>query len=196
MKTIVVGGHSRKVGKTSIGAAIIATWPHLCWTAVKITSHWHGEKNSPRDAGPGSICRIDEEYSRDGDADTSRYLAAGASRAFWVRIQEGRLGEALPRLMPVIRASPYVLIESNGIVRHMQPDLYLMVHRYDIGDYKKSALETLPFAHAVVAVNHTGTFPAWEGVSPDMISGIPVFPVPYPVSLSQPLMEFIGLRLG
>lgn len=196
MKIIVVGGHSRNVGKTSIGAAIIAAWPHLSWTAVKITSHWHEGTDSPGGADSGEICRIDEEFSRDGDTDTSRYLSAGASRAFWVRVQEGRLGEALPRLMPVIHASSYVIIESNGIVRHLQPDLYLMVHRYDIGDYKQSARETLSYAHAIVTVNHAGTFPAWEGVSPDMISGIPVFPVPYPVSLSRPLMEFIGLRLG
>ena len=195
MTIIVVGGHSRNVGKTSVGAAIVAAWPHYSWTAVKISSHWHSERDVPAHGDSGEICRIDEENSRDSGTDTGRYLAAGASRSFWVRIREGRLGDALPQLMPVIHSNPHVILESNGIVRYIRPDLCLMVLRYDIEDFKESARETLPYAHAIVAVNHRVALPSWEGVSSTALSGIPVFPVADLRKLTPDLMEFIKLRL-
>src|SRR5712692_1749586 len=42
MKLIVVGGHSRNIGKTSVMAGLIRGLPSLGWTAVKITQYGHG----------------------------------------------------------------------------------------------------------------------------------------------------------
>jgi hypothetical protein len=195
MTTIVVGGHSRKVGKTSVAAAIIAAWPDYAWTAVKISSHWHDERAASTGGDGKEICRVDEEHDRNSPRDTGRFLAAGASRSFWVRILHGCMEEALPGLLPVLNSNPYVIIESNGIVRHIDPALYLMVHRYDVGDYKQSARETIGLAHAVVAVNYTRNTPVWKGISDEMGPDIPVFPVPDPRILTPDLIEFIRLRI-
>ncbi len=195
MTTIVVGGHSRNVGKTSVVTAIIAAWPQYSWTAIKMSSHWHNEGTSSDRNTKLETCRVDEECDHNADTDTGRFLAAGASRSFWIRIRDGRMEDALPRLLPVLNSNPYVIIESNGIVRHMQPSLYLMVHRYDVEDYKDSARETIRYADAIVAVNYRRTAPSWKGISSDIVSGIPIFPVPDPRVLPQDLMEFIRLRL-
>lgn len=195
MATIVVGGHSRNVGKTSVTAAIIAAWPQYSWTAVKISSHWHEGGDSTGKSGSPEICRIDEEFQRNDGTDTGRFLAAGASRSFWVRVRDGNLQEALPQLMPVLHSNPYAIIESNGIVRYIHPDLYLMVHRYDVQDYKKSARENLRHVDAVVAVNYRNTPPAWKGAPLSLIADIPIFRVTDPQTLPQDLMEFIQSRL-
>ena len=195
MTTIVVGGHSRNVGKTSVAVAIIAAWPEYPWTAVKMSSHWHDDEAVSDRKNVEEICRVDEEYDRDSTADTGRFFAAGASRSFWVRIRQGCMEQAMPQLRPVLDSNPYVLVESNGIVRHIQPSLYLMVHRYDIEEYKDSARETIRHAHAVVAVNYSGSASPWKGIPADIISGIPIFPVPDPHVLPQDLIEFIRLRL-
>ena len=42
MAIVVVGGHSRNIGKTSVVAGLIAALPELRWTAVKITQYGHG----------------------------------------------------------------------------------------------------------------------------------------------------------
>ena len=42
MSLIVIGGHSRNVGKTSVVAGLIAATPQLNWTAFKITQYGHG----------------------------------------------------------------------------------------------------------------------------------------------------------
>ena len=195
MTTIVVGGHSRNVGKTSVVAAILASWPQYLWTAVKISSHWHEDETALCEEDRGEICRIDEEHDCGGTTDTGRFLAAGASRSYWVRIQKGRLHEALPALEPVLNSNPYVIIESNGIVDHVQPDLYLMVIRYDIEDCKESARKTIGSAHAIVAVIYRRTSPSWMRDLPDTIAGIPIFPLTDPPKLPRELREFISLRL-
>jgi len=195
MTTIVVGGHSRNVGKTSVTSAIISTWSQYSWTAVKMSSHWHNEAFTSDEENMEEICSIDEELAREATTDTGRFLAAGASRSFWIRIKEGRMEEALPRLSPVLESSPYVIIESNGIVRHIQPDLYLMVLSYDIEDCKESVHETLRYAHAIVAVNYSKDAPSWTRNFSHTISDIPIFPVKNPQKLPQDLKEFVRLRL-
>ena len=42
MALVVIGGHSRNVGKTSVVAGLISALPELQWTAVKITQYGHG----------------------------------------------------------------------------------------------------------------------------------------------------------
>ena len=41
MALVVVGGHSRNVGKTSVVAGLIAALPEFKWTAMKITQYGH-----------------------------------------------------------------------------------------------------------------------------------------------------------
>ena len=43
MAVIVVGGHSRNVGKTSVVAGLISAFSRYSWTAVKISWHRHAE---------------------------------------------------------------------------------------------------------------------------------------------------------
>ena len=42
MSLIVVGGHSRNIGKTSVVAGLIAALPGYGWTAMKVTQYGHG----------------------------------------------------------------------------------------------------------------------------------------------------------
>ena len=42
MAIVVVGGHSRNVGKTSVVAGLIAALPEFHFAAMKITQYGHG----------------------------------------------------------------------------------------------------------------------------------------------------------
>ena len=42
MALVVIGGHSRSVGKTSVVAGLISALPEFEWTAAKITQYGHG----------------------------------------------------------------------------------------------------------------------------------------------------------
>src|SRR5215470_20343630 len=102
MSTIVIGGHTRNVGKTSVVAGLISALPEFRWTAMKITQYGHGicsANGQACDCATGDhFWAIAEERNRGGDSDTSRFLAAGAARVWWVRTEQGRLAEAMPAL--------------------------------------------------------------------------------------------------
>src|SRR5512146_2250719 len=102
MALIVVGGHSRNVGKTSVVAGLVSALRECEWLAVKITQYGHGicsANGEPCDCVTADhASAITEERDRSGETDTSRFLVAGASRVLWVRTQQGFLAEAIPRL--------------------------------------------------------------------------------------------------
>ncbi len=190
MTTLIVGGHSRKVGKTSVAAGLIAAFPHCPWTAIKI-SHWHGDYSA------SDIYDIYEERDRTGDSDTSRFLAAGASRSLWVRVRKNGLETAVKKLRPALESSPFLIIESNSILQYIQPDIYVLVLKYDVEEFKDSARNTLGRAHAIVAVNYrSATPPPWKGVPPEALTGIPLFPTEDPARIPAGLLDLVRSRLN
>src|SRR5579859_5287808 len=97
MKTVVVGGHSRNIGKTSVMAGLIHDIKSLDWTAVKITQYGHGicsQDGEPCGCTPTEHAfMLTEERNAGGRADTCRFLAAGARRSLWLRARQGQLAE-------------------------------------------------------------------------------------------------------
>jgi hypothetical protein len=199
MVSVVVGGHSRKVGKTSVAAGLIAAFSRFSWTAIKITSHQHAnasasfDADASNDAAVSAAFAIQEETNRTGHSDTSRFLAAGAARAFWVRASEDSLDAAVLQLLPAIQSDPFVIFESNRILQFLCPDLYILVLRYDVEDFKDSARETLRRADAIVATNYRPAPPAWKGL--EMPAGIPLFTTTELQIIPQGLIDFMQSRL-
>ncbi len=192
MRTVVVGGHSRNIGKTSVVAGIVAALPQLNWTAVKITQHGHGicsSSNEPCDCAiehPECPYAIDEEKDPAGRADTSRFLAAGAVRSLWVRVPVGTLEAAMPALRESLASAANVIIESNSVMGFLHPDLYLVVHDPAVEDYKQSARQFLPRADALILVG--------EGTAP--VEGKPVFPARRGSYVSPEIVDFVRRSLG
>jgi hypothetical protein len=130
MTAIVVGGHSRNVGKTSVVAGLIRALGKYPWTAIKISSHRHANiPVSPQEDG-SCFCEIYEEMNRAGASDTSRFLAAGACRSLWVRIEENHAEAGMRQLLPVLQSYPYVLT-SNRVLGRYGPVSWL---GYDTGE--------------------------------------------------------------
>jgi molybdopterin-guanine dinucleotide biosynthesis protein len=119
MAIVVVGGSSRGVGKTALVCGIIAALPEFRWTAVKITTHAHGQ--------PAAIW---EERVAGQGTDGARTLAAGAERAFLVTAEADELAGTARALLQTLRADDpavQVIFESNRIVEHVRPDVCLAV---------------------------------------------------------------------
>ena len=144
MAIVVVGGHTRNIGKTSVVAGLIAALPEMHWTAFKVTQFGHGmcsANGEPCDCETAehSLAVSEERAGGDSTTDSGRYLAAGAVRSFWVRTLQGDLSEAMPRIRKEIARAENVLIESNSILRFLRPDLYLSVLDPETADFKESA---------------------------------------------------------
>jgi len=105
-RLIVVGGHTRSIGKTQLVCDIIAALPEAVWLAGKITQYGHGlcaQNGEECDCAPTEhVAALDwEEVTLPltrGGADSARFLRAGAKRAFWLRTKQGYLAEGMPLL--------------------------------------------------------------------------------------------------
>jgi hypothetical protein len=196
MAIVVIGGHSRSVGKTSVVAGLISALREYDWTAVKITQYGHGvcsANGAPCDcATDDHSWAISEEKNRRGESDTSRFLAAGAARALWVRTEQGRLAEAMPALRERLKRSSHVMMESNSVLKFMRTDLYLTVLDPGTEDFKTSAQEFLDRAGAVILhdVSKSGGS-AWHGVSLKPVAGRPVFRITPPPYVTAEIVEFV-----
>lgn len=198
MALLVIGGHSRSVGKTSVVAGLISALPEFEWTAAKITQYGHGicsANGAACDCATGDHSwAITEERDRDGDSDTSRFLKAGARRVFWVRTEQGRLAEAMPTFRQRIEGAKNVILESNSILKFVRPDLYLTVLDPSTGDFKTSAREFLDRADAVILHEaHRGL--AWQSVSLKPVANRPTFHIVPPKYVTAEIIDFVRTTL-
>ncbi|HEY6339314.1 MAG TPA: hypothetical protein VIW68_12545 [Candidatus Sulfotelmatobacter sp.] len=198
MAIIVIGGHSRSVGKTSVVAGLIAALPEFDWTAVKITQYGHGicsANGEACDCETVDRCwAILEEQDRSGESDTSRFLLAGARRSLWVRTEQGRLSEAMPALRGKIADARNVILESNSVLKFLQPDLYLTVLDPATKDFKASALEFLERADGVILHEMTAE-PTRQAASLKAASERPIFRVVPPIYVTPQIITFVRSTL-
>jgi hypothetical protein len=199
MPVVVVGGHSRNIGKTSVVAGLIAALREYDWTAVKITQYGHGVCSTN---GEACGCAVDEhtfaiteERDAAGKGDTSRFLAAGARRSLWVRTKQGMLAEAMPDLRRELAGAQNVIIESNSVLKFLRPDVYLTVLDPAVADFKDSARTFLDLADAVLL--HTNDASAqWANVSLKPVADKPIFRIQPPRYLTEEVVEFVRRRMA
>ena len=202
MAVVVIGGHSRSVGKTSVVAGLIAALPAYHWTALKITQYGHGvcslNGESCHCATDDHSWAISEEKDRSGESDTSRFLVAGAVRAWWVRSEQGRLAEAVPIIRRRLAEAENVILESNSILKFVRPDLYLTVLDPSTADFKRSAQEFLDQADAVIlhAAKETDRGKAmWTNISLKPVANRPIFHIHPPGYVTPEIVEFVRNRV-
>jgi hypothetical protein len=187
---IVVGGNARGVGKTSVIAGLISHLPEYKWTAMKITPHAHC---SPpvRPKGQGTWPQIIEEHSGDCGTDTSRFLAAGAARAFLVCAPSGTLAQAMPAIRGELDKAGNAIIESNSILEYVKPDIYLTILDPAAPDFKASAQHFLDRADAVLIKSTSARpVPHWR-----QIEGKPQFAIAPPGYITDAVVDFVKTRL-
>jgi hypothetical protein len=200
MAIIVIGGHSRNIGKTSVVAGLIAALPAHNWTAFKVTQFGHGRcslNGKPCHCATGDhTWAISEEKDRSAKSDSSRFLVAGAKRSFWVRTEQGRLAEAMPTIVRRLAESENTILESNSILKFITPDLYISVLDPEIEDFKPSALAALGRADALIVNTDHRRDPHWKEITLNTTANRPVFRIQPPPYVTPELVEFVQTKLS
>ncbi len=177
-RILVVGGHSRSVGKTSLVVDLIRAFPEANWTAVKITQYGHGvcsrNGESCGCAPDEHAFSLDEEHDRSDRSDTSRFLTAGAARSLWLRTKQGQLGEGMPLLRAALEGAKNAILESNTVLQFLRPSLYLVVLDPAQEDFKTSARIGLDRADAFI-LRSPLTATAWQDISLRFVEKKPQF---------------------
>ena len=179
---VVVGGHSRNIGKTSVVCSVIRALPQWNWTAIKITQYGHAicsKDGEPCECSdPTHPIAVSEENGGTPSTDSGRFLASGAGRAFWVRTPAGELNAAMPRVRRLLAESENTIIESNSILRFLRPDLCAMVLDGAVADFKPTSLRFLDRADALIITRPAPL--AWPQVSASLLRNKPRFAAPPP----------------
>lgn len=147
-RCLLVGGHSRGVGKTALVVELLRglDWPLVA--TVKVSAHRHGIATV-----------IHEDHTPSPHTSTGRCLEAGADRAFLCRCPDNRLEDAARLVRELCEGGSDVIVESNRMAAWVEASLTFFVASDRIADWKTSSAVCLPQADAVVMSAHTRFVP-------------------------------------
>lgn len=192
---VVVGGHSRNIGKTSVVAGIIRRLRDWKWTAVKITQYGHGVCSHVGEAcrceaEPKHPFALTEEFEP-ARTDSGRFLAAGAARSFWLRTPMGELARAKTTIAKIVNQSENVIMESNSVLELVEPDLFLMVLDFACQDFKLSSLRFFDRADAFLVIDRGINAPVWEDIARGLWDAKPRFLIKPPAYVTADVCGFV-----
>jgi hypothetical protein len=147
---LLIAGNGRESGKTTLACRlikrIVSTAPVV---AIKISPHKHNESNG---------ISIIEESSRTSEKDSARMLAAGALRSFYITAGDDELKDVIP-LLKELSDNYYILCESGGLRKVVQPGLFVIVNESS-REHIKDSLELLTgYDHVWMKFNGTVFIP-------------------------------------
>src|SRR3954469_7843400 len=144
---VAVGGFTSNSGKTTLVCELLRRLRG--WEAIKVSrGHYRSCGRDPHACcvspllGEEPVVRSGRAETYAPGKDTGRYWDAGASEVHWAIVTDKQVGEGVRAALGRVKAGG-VLIEGNSLLRHVEPDLFLMVARPDVLKIKPTARRAL-----------------------------------------------------
>jgi len=134
---LIIAGTGRNSGKTTLVCNIISQNRVNNIIAVKISPHEHSITESSVQVMKGPDWEIFLENSTGSNKDTARMLAAGASRAYYIRADEGTAGEAFGQLLEKRESAMPVICESPVLRNYFDPGLFIIADSKNVINRKE-----------------------------------------------------------
>jgi len=158
---LMIGSAGANIGKTELACALIKKFgTNRGIVGIKVTAIQARDGKCPRGGQGCGVCSslegnfcITQETDSNSHKDTSRLLAAGASRVFWLRVLKEQLHEAAKALMDVIGPDAISICESNSLRHVVEPGLFLVVRGCNSKIWKSSADDVKKYADRIVVSN-------------------------------------------
>jgi Ni2+-binding GTPase involved in maturation of urease and hydrogenase len=129
---LLIAGTGRNSGKTTLACSIIKKFgSHHSIIAVKISPHFHKDKQDGLPIWVRENLYIIEETDASKSKDSSLMLAAGAQRSFFVMADDGQLPEAMQKILAIINPADLIICESGGLRNFITPGLFFLLNRKD-----------------------------------------------------------------
>jgi hypothetical protein len=134
-RIILIAGNGRNSGKTTLACRLISRFSHTVpLVAIKISPHqYHYPEES---ISPFKTFSIAEETDSRPEKDSSKMLAAGARRSFFITSPDERLREAFMNVLQLSPENAFFICESGGLGHVIDPALFIIVNRSDKTDIK------------------------------------------------------------
>lgn len=129
---LLIAGNARNTGKTSLSCEILRRFGQShSIIGLKLTrmksgeEQFHGHHSEP---APDSFS-ISEESNLTGDKDTSKMLASGASKAFYIQAQDDQVVNAFESFYKSIPENSLILCESRSLREFITPGIFILMMR-------------------------------------------------------------------
>jgi len=161
---LMIGSAGANVGKTELACAVVRKFGKKSQNiiGIKVTTIKEKDGQCPRGGdGCGACSSLDGAYSiteeteSSSGKDTSRLLAAGAGRVFWIRALKAHLKEATTALLDIIGPDAVSICESNSLRLVVEPGLFLIAEKANQQQWKASALQVRSYADKIVVSDGT-----------------------------------------
>jgi molybdopterin-guanine dinucleotide biosynthesis protein A len=155
---LMIGSAGINTGKTVLACEVIKKFcKNTNITGIKVTTIKAKDGTCPRGGRGCGVCSsldgnfcITEELKRNSSKDTSRLLAAGASKVFWLRVMRSHLKQGLTALLSIMGPDAVSICESNSLRHVVEPGLFLMVTAPNLKKWKASAKDVRRYVDKVV----------------------------------------------
>lgn len=125
---LLVSGTSRNVGKTTFACKLIK---HIANSntviAIKITPHFHELCSSCNTLYESEELIISQEMSEELSKDSSKMLAAGAEKVYYVQGNDKQLEKIIEFLKPLIPDNSAVVCESAALRNLIIPGVFVLM---------------------------------------------------------------------
>ena len=163
-RMLMIGSTGPNVGKTELACDIIKKISKgKKIIGIKVTTIKEKNGQCPRGGQGCGVCTslegdfdITQETDSTSAKDTSRLLAAGAEKVFWLRVMKTSLKQALAVLLDVVGPESVLVCESNSLRHVAEPGLFIMVRKPDEKAVKNSAREVIKLADEIIAPDCRG----------------------------------------
>lgn len=141
---LLVAGTNRNVGKTTFACHIIKqiSEKHKV-VGLKITPHIHELCKSCNVIFESEDLTITEETGMETGKDSSKMLAAGAQRVFYVQGADNKLDQIVSFIKPLIARDTPVVCESAALRNIVIPGLFVLMSKRNS---KVKNIEKIPLA--------------------------------------------------
>ena len=162
---LLIGATDRNVGKTAFACEMIKKFSVVqSVTALKITVIKEKNGMCPRGGTGCGVCSslsgnymITEELNADSEKDTSKMLASGSKKVFWLRVMEQYMEEGVRALLNTIGEyvglESAIICESNSIRKVINPGLFVVFKKENESYIKPSCNEVIKFADKIISFN-------------------------------------------
>lgn len=156
---LMIGSAGANAGKTELACAVLRKFSPLNQdiVGIKVTTINEKDGRCPRGGEGCGVCSsldgvylITEETDPASGKDTSRLLAAGATRVYWLRILRKHIDEGFAALLDVLGPDAISICESNSLRHVVEPGLFLVAVKRGAKTWKPSAMEVRKFADRIV----------------------------------------------
>ncbi|MDR2387321.1 MAG: hypothetical protein LBE80_07045 [Deltaproteobacteria bacterium] len=159
-RLLLVSASGVKAGKTTLSTALVWYFSKVYSViGLKVTTAESGRPCQRHSTGCGA-CQFDgpfvlsQELDRDSPKDTSKLLASGAKKVFWLRACKDSLAQGFEAFNKLISKRYLVVAESNSLRQFVKPGLMYYINN-PLDSVKASAKNLDKLCNVLVDLGHS-----------------------------------------